>query len=81
MKYQAGAKGLNLQKANKIIYFTPTDKCEDWMQSKKRIHRIGQNRICFYYQLICKNSIEERIYEALEKGVDYTDYLFQGSEE
>lgn len=81
VQYQAGAKGLNLQKANKIIYFTPTDKCEDWMQSKKRIHRIGQNRICFYYQLICKNSIEERIYEALEKGVDYTDYLFQGSEE
>lgn len=78
IQYQAGAKGLNLQKANKIIYFTPTDKCEDWMQSKKRIHRIGQNRTCFYYQLICKNSIEERIYEALEKGVDYTDYLFQG---
>lgn len=77
IQYQAGAKGLNLQKANKIIYFTPTDKCEDWMQSKKRIHRIGQNRTCFYYQLICKNSIEERIYEALEKGVDYTDYLFK----
>ena len=80
IQYQAGAKGLNLQKANKIIYFTLTDKCEDWMQSKKRIHRIGQNRTCFYYQLICKNSIEERIYEALEKGVDYTDYLFQGKE-
>ena len=77
IQYQAGAKGLNLQKANKIIYFTPTEKCEDWMQSKKRIHRIGQNRTCFYYQLICKNSIEERIYEALEKGVDYTDYLFK----
>lgn len=77
IQYQAGAKGLNLQKANKVVFFTLTDKCEDWMQSKKRIHRIGQNRTCFYYLMMCRNSVEERIYEALEKGVDYTDYLFE----
>jgi len=76
VQYQSGAKGLNLQKSNKIIYFTPTEKCEDWMQSQKRIHRIGQNRPCFYYQMICKNSVEERIYDALQKGVDFTDELF-----
>src|SRR5699024_2449760 len=28
IQYQAGAMGLNLQKANKIIYFTLTDKSE-----------------------------------------------------
>ena len=77
VQYQAGAMGLNLQKANKIIYFTPTDKCEAWMQSLKRIHRIGQERPCFYYQMICTGSIEERIYDALEMGVDYTDDLFK----
>lgn len=77
IQYQAGAKGLNLQKANKVVFFTLTDKCEDWMQSKKRIHRIGQNRTCFYYLMMCRNSVEEMIYEALEKGVDYTDYLFE----
>lgn len=77
VQYQAGAKGLNLQKANKIIYFTLTDKCEDWMQSQKRIHRIGQEHPCFYYILICKNSVEEGVYEALRRGVDYTDQLFR----
>ena len=76
VQYQSGAKGLNLQKSNKIIYFTPTEKCEDWMQSQKRIHRIGQDRPCFYYQMICKDSVEERIYDALQKGVDFTDELF-----
>lgn len=76
VQYQAGAKGLNLQKANKIIYFTPTEKCEDWMQSQKRIHRIGQTNTCFYYMLTCKNSIEEQIYNALQNGVDYTNDLF-----
>jgi len=77
VQYQAGAKGLNLQKANKVVYFTPTEKCEDWMQSQKRIHRIGQEKPCFYYQMICKDSVEERIYEALAKGINYTNYLFE----
>ena len=77
IQYQAGSMGLNLQKANKIIYFTPPLSVENYMQSKKRIHRIGQNQTCFYYKLICRNSIEEKIYKALEKGVDYTDKLFE----
>ena len=76
VQYQAGAKGLNLQKANKIIYFTLTQSCEDWMQSKKRIHRIGQNKTCFYYYLMCRSSVEEEVLKALESGRDYTDDLF-----
>lgn len=77
VQYQAGAKGLNLQKANKIIYFTLTQSCEDWMQSKKRIHRIGQDRACFYYYLLCKHSVEIEVLKALESGRDYTDDLFE----
>ena len=44
IQYQAGARGLNLQKADRVIYFTLTDKSELFEQSKKRIHRIGQHR-------------------------------------
>ncbi len=76
VQYQAGAKGLNLQKANKIIYFSPTEKCEDYMQSLKRVHRIGQEKPCFYYRLIAQKTIDEDIYKAIESGVDYTDKLF-----
>ena len=35
IQYQAGSMGLNLQKANKIVYFTLTDKSELFEQSKK----------------------------------------------
>ena len=77
VQYQAGAKGLNLQKANKIVYFTLTQSVEDWMQSKKRIHRIGQEKSCFYYYLMCKRSVEEDVLKALESGRDYTDDLFE----
>lgn len=77
IQYQAGSMGLNLQKANKIVYFTLTDKSEHFEQSKKRIHRIGQNDTCFYYILMCRNSVEESILQALEERKDYNDELFR----
>lgn len=80
VQYQAGAMGLNLQKANKVIYFTLTDKSELFEQSKKRIHRIGQNKPCFYYLLICPHSVEEKILAILEQRRDYTDELFKECE-
>ena len=75
VQYQAGAMGLNLQKANKVIYFSPPLSSELFEQSKKRIHRIGQEQPCFYYQLVC--GIESRIYATLAMRKDYTDKLFE----
>lgn len=77
VQYQAGAMGLNLQKANKIIYFSLTDRSELFEQSKKRIHRIGQERQCFYYLMICPGTVEEDILRTLELRRDYTDELFK----
>ena len=79
VQYQAGAMGLNLQKANKIIYFTPPLSSELFEQSKKRIHRIGQEQPCFYYQLT--SGIEYRIYDTLAMRKDYTDFLFEEEDE
>lgn len=77
IQYQAGAMGLNLQKANKIIYFTPPLSSELFEQSKARTNRIGQERTCFYYYLTCKCSVEEKIYKALAERRDYTERLFE----
>ena len=76
IQYQAGAMGLNLQKSNKILYFTPPLSSELFEQSKKRTHRIGQKRTCFYYYLICRNSVEEKIYGTLKMRRDFTERLF-----
>ena len=81
VQYQAGAMGGNFQKANKIIYYTlPLGKgsCDLWEQSKKRIHRIGQKRTCFYYYLLVKGSFEEKNFAALQEGKELTDELFKG---
>lgn len=79
-QYQAASMGLNLQKANKLIYFTLPLSSELYEQSKKRVHRIGQDRPCFYYLLLVKNSVEEKILKALELRQDYTEELFKKDE-
>ena len=80
IQYQAGAMGLNLQKANKIIYFTLTDMSELFEQSKKRIHRIGQDKPCFYYYLLTEGTIEWRMLQVLKERKDYSDALFESEE-
>ena len=77
VQYQAGAMGLNLQEANKIIYFTLPLSSELFEQSKKRIHRIGQIDTCFYYYLLTKGTIEESIYKTLMMRKDYTNELYR----
>lgn len=80
IQYQAGAMGLNLQKANKIIYYSPPLSSELYEQSKKRINRIGQNRTCYYYNLTVTGSIEEKIYNTLAMRRDYTEALFENED-
>lgn len=83
IQYQAGAMGGNYQLANKVIYYTlPLGKgsCDLWEQSKKRVHRIGQNQTCFYYYLLVKGSIEEKNLAALREGKELTDALFEKEE-
>lgn len=47
VQYQAGATGVNLQKANKIIYYSLPLSSELFEQSKKRIHRIRTKKYLF----------------------------------
>lgn len=77
IQYQAGAMGGNFQKANKIIYFSLPEGWELWEQSQKRIHRIGQERPCFYYLLICPGTVEEDILATLNLRKGYSDELFK----
>ena len=77
VQFQAGARGGNFQKANKIIYFSLPEGWELWEQSQKRTHRMGQERPCFYYLLICPGTVEEDILATLNLRKDYNDELFR----
>lgn len=77
VQYQSGSAGVNLQKANKMIYYSPPIKSDFFEQSKKRIHRIGQDSKCTYWRLVTSGSIETKIYKTLELKRDYTERLFE----
>lgn len=77
VQYQSGSAGVNLQLANKMIYYSPPVKSDFYEQSKKRIHRIGQESSCTYWKLITSNSIEQKIYNTLDLKRDYNDALFR----
>ena len=77
VQYQSGSSGVNLQKASKMIYYSPPIKSDFFEQSKKRIHRIGQDNKCCYWLLITKDSIETQIYKTLKKKESYTLELFK----
>lgn len=77
VQYQSGSAGVNLQLANKMIYYSPPVKSDFYEQSKKRIHRIGQSDKCTYWCLITRDSIEQQIYNTLDLKRDYTEELFK----
>ena len=61
VQYQAGATGVNLQKANKIIYYSLPLSSELFEQSKKRIHRIRTKKYMFLL-LLNNGKINRRKY-------------------
>lgn len=78
VQFQSGSMGLNLQMANKVIYFSlPDGGAEMFDQSIKRIHRIGQTRPCFYYIITVKNSIEQDIIAVLKRKSKRINNLFK----
>lgn len=76
IQYQSGAMGVNLQQADTCIYFSPPLASSLFEQSKKRIHRVGQDKPCTYYELVSKGTVEEKIYDTLAMRRDYTEKLF-----
>jgi len=80
-QYQAGSMGHDLQLAHQVFYISPPLGSVMYQQSKKRIHRIGQTKKCFYYHFISKFTIEEDIYESIKNHRDYDLKLFEKTED
>jgi SNF2 family DNA or RNA helicase len=58
----ASAKeGLTLTVANHVIFYDRGFSLDDYLQAQDRIHRISQNKTCYVYNIIMRNSIDEWI--------------------
>lgn len=76
-QYKSASLGINDLVISKtcILYSLPTDYT-DYIQSKKRVDRIGQTRKPLFYTLICKGTLEEKIHDKLEKGQNFDERMF-----
>ena len=66
IQYAVGKNGLTLTNCKNMVFFSLEDNAESWQQSQARIHRIGQkSESVNYYVFICRNTIDEAIYQSL----------------
>lgn len=61
LSLMAGNSGINLTRANYVFLVEPWWNKAVQQQAIDRVHRIGQNQHVFAYNMICKDTIEEKI--------------------
>ena len=67
---QTGGYGITLTQANTVIYYSNGYDLEKRLQSEDRAHRIGQNKKVTYVDIICEDTVDEKIQKALRKKIN-----------
>ena len=67
---QTGGYGITLTQANTVIYYSNGYDLEKRLQSEDRAHRIGQKKTVTYIDLICEDTIDEKIVKALRDKIN-----------
>jgi SNF2 family DNA or RNA helicase len=67
---QTGGYGITLTEANTVIYYSNGYDLEKRLQSEDRAHRIGQKKTVTYIDLICEDTIDEKIVKALRDKIN-----------
>lgn len=80
LSYGVGSVGLNLTEANHCICIEPWWNLVALEQAKARIHRIGQNKTVFVYNLIIKDSIESAMIGLCQEKLQESRNFFNGEE-
>ena len=65
-----GGYGITLTAANTVVYYSNGYDLEKRLQSEDRAHRIGQKRSVTYVDLICEETVDEKIVKALRKKIN-----------
>lgn len=77
---KAGGTGLNLTAADIVIHYDPWWNLSSQNQATDRAYRIGQKNNVQVFQLITKDSIEEKIQKMQERKKDLTDSVIKQGE-
>ena len=77
---KAGGTGLNLTGADVVIHYDPWWNLSAQNQATDRAHRIGQMSSVQVYNLIAKDSIEEKIQKMQQAKAELADSIIREGE-
>lgn len=72
---QTTGMGLTLTASDTAVFYSLSYNFADYEQAKARIHRIGQKNNCTYIHLIARNTIDEKVMDALSKKKNIADLV------
>lgn len=74
VQYKSGATGKNDFVISSVgIFYSQPDGSTTYIQACGRLNRIGQTKQPVFYNLICKDSVESRVRDAINQGIDITE--------
>lgn len=81
VQYTSGSESIDLTRARYCLYYSLPKRLALYEQSRKRIHRPGQDRPVFYYHMIAKmskgKSIDEKMMDSLRSKKEIVDYVME----
>jgi len=72
---RSGGAGIDLTVSRYAVYYGLNYSLELFEQSKARVYRHGQNKTTYIYYLLGKDTIDEKIYKALNKKMSLNEML------
>ena len=73
--WQKAGTGITLTAANYMIFIDTPWTYAEFEQSQDRIYRIGTKKSVFIYNLICKDTIDERVKDILYTKKAISDFV------
>lgn len=77
LQVSSGAAGITLTRARHAIYYSLGYSATDYWQSRDRIHRIGQDRACFYHIIEAVGSDDATVLSSIEGKTRIADAVIE----
>jgi len=77
VQIQAGGVGISLVRAAYGVYYSLGFNLADYLQSRARLHRAGQQRPVRFYHLAAHHTVDEMVMRALERRQDLVESVLQ----
>ncbi len=77
VQIQSGGVGIDLSRSSLAVYFSLGYSLGDYLQSRSRLHRPGQKNKVTFIHLLAKDTVDEKVYNALMARKEVIDFIMK----